>query len=57
MMEWLTGHGAGHTFEIHGDRVLVATERLDPGELTRLLETTRDWVARMPRVVFSLYAK
>lgn len=57
MMTWLMGNGADRVFEVHGDRMLLAGERIDPAELPAILEATRDWVAQVPRVVFSLYPK
>jgi hypothetical protein len=57
MMTWLMGNGADRIFEVHGDRVLVAGDRSDPADLLPLLQVTHDWVAQVPRVVFSLYPK
>lgn len=55
MMRWLLDEGDGCVFELHGGRVLVAGSRLEPTDVNRILETTRDWVVRIPRVVSSLY--
>jgi hypothetical protein len=57
MMTWLMGNGDDRLYEVHGGRILLATERIDPSGLLAILEQTRDWVARIPRVVYSLYPK
>jgi hypothetical protein len=57
MMDWLLARGGGHIFEAHGSRLLVACDRLDPTELSHLLQAARDWISQIPRVVFSLYAQ
>jgi len=57
MMTWLLANGADRIFEIHGRRMLLAGDRIHPAELPAILEATRDWVAQVPRVVFSLYPK
>ena len=57
MMSWLLANGADRVFEVHGDRMLVAGDRLAPEALGSLLESVRDWTAQVPRAVFSLYAK
>lgn len=57
MMAWLLEHGGGLLYEVHAGRTLVASEQLAPEGLAGLLGRTRDWVARIPRVVYSLYPK
>jgi hypothetical protein len=57
MMTWLLGNGSDRVFEVHGDRMLLAGDRVAPAALGSLLGAARDWVAQVPRVVFSLYAK
>ena len=57
MMAWLMSGDAGRVYEVHGDRMLLAAERIDPPQLHAILGETRDWLARVPRVVYSLYPK
>jgi len=57
MMTWLMGNGADRIFEVHDDRLLLAGDRSDPQGLRLVLQANRDWVARIPRVVYSLYPK
>jgi hypothetical protein len=57
MMTWLMGNGADRIFEVHGDRLLLAGDLSAPQDLPLLLQAAREWVAQVPRVVFSLYPK
>ena len=57
MMAWLLAHGRGYTFEVVGDRVLVACRKIPPLRLVRLLGTAKTFLDQVPRVVFSMYPK
>jgi hypothetical protein len=57
MMSWLLSHGRGYAFEVVGDQVLVACDRVPPLQLLQLLGTAKAFVEQVPTVVFSLYPK
>jgi hypothetical protein len=57
MMAWLLRDGGSWSYELVGPWVLVSCKRLRPTQLIPLLGTAKGFVERIPRVVFSLYAK
>ena len=55
MMEWLLANGSGYTFEVVGNRLLVAGPRIDPAALVGLLGVAHGFSRHVPTVVSSLY--
>ncbi len=55
MMEWLLADGSGYTFEVVGNRLLVAGPRIDPAALVGLLGVAHGFSRHVPTVVSSLY--
>lgn len=56
MMAWMLSHGGDHGFEIGGKWAMVSCGRLAPAEVPAMLALLRQFRARIPRVVWSLYA-
>jgi hypothetical protein len=57
MMQWLLEHAEGYTFEVLGDRLLVAGPKVQPVAFLPLLGTLKTFRDQVPRAVFSLYPK
>ena len=57
LMQWLLQNGKGVAFEIMGDRLLCYRRRVRPMEIVTLLGVSKAFLDRVPRVVYSLYAR
>jgi hypothetical protein len=57
MMQWLLQHGKGTAFEVMGDRLMCYRRKLSPMEIVVLLGLSKAFLDRVPRVVYSLYAR
>jgi hypothetical protein len=57
MMQWLLQNGKGTAFEIMGDRLMCYRRKLAPMEIVTLLGLSKAFLDRVPRVVYSLYAR
>ncbi len=57
MMQWLLTNGRGYGFEIVGDRILVACDKVAPEELPVLMGRATGLIRQIPPVVRSLFPK
>ena len=57
MMQWLLQNGKGTAFEIMGDRLMCYRRKLPPMEIVTLLGLSKAFLDRVPKVVYSLYAR
>lgn len=57
MMEWLLAAPSDLCVEVGGGHALVYRGRLDPGQLQSLLDDAADFVAQVPRLVWSEYGR
>ena len=57
MMQWLLQNGKGTAFEIMGDRLMSYRRKLSPMEIVTLLGLSKAFLDRVPKVVYSLYAR
>ncbi len=57
MMQWLLQNGKGTAFEIMGDRLMCYRRKLSPMEIVTLLGLSKAFLDRVPKVVYSLYAR
>ena len=55
MMEWLLAYARGCRFAVTGNQILVVTAKIPVHELQGRMSTAAAFVARIPRVVASLY--
>jgi hypothetical protein len=57
MMQWLLQNGDGTAFEVMGDRLMCYRRKLSPMEIVALLGLSKAFLDRVPKVVYSLYAR
>jgi len=55
MMEWLLGAPGRYSYEVHGRWVLVHSRLLPPEQLPVLLRAGKEFVDRIPRLVWAEY--